>query len=151
MEYNECKQALYNSELIGNIPDSWKGEVPIIFEEYGEKKIGFLFSKVGDGKTKLKKMIVVSIENAKIVEYNARQLKENFQISTQSMKAIQINDYDIYFKQKQKYEEMISNIVNNKAVINKEFIQLTKEFFSTEQYEKIVFRIEKSLIKNYKI
>lgn len=147
MDYNRCKQALYNSEAMENIPDSWKEEVPIIFDECGIRKIGFLFSIVKNGKTKLKKMIAVSIENIEVVEYTIEQLKEKFQVSDQYLETISISDYDMYFSKKERYEGMFLDIINGNKNMKENLVQLTKELFSIEQYEKIVLRIGMNFYK----
>lgn len=149
MNYNECKQVLYNSDAIEKIPDSWKEEVPIIFDEHGKKKIGFLFSIVKNGKTKLKKMIAVSIENGEIREYTIEELQDLFQVSNQYLRAININNYDVYFLQKQEYEIIFSKIVEGNSYIDMNyFLELTKVLFSLEQYEHIISRIGKDFYKS---
>lgn len=141
MDYSKCKQALYDSEAMEKIPDRWKEEVPIIFDEFGKTKIGFLFSFCKNGKTKLKGMIAVSVEDMEVTEYTIEDLKEKFQVSDQYMEAAKIDDYDIYFSKRQLHESMISGVVNGNDKDMESVIQLTKKLFSIEQYEKIVLRI----------
>lgn len=141
MDYNECKQALYNSDAMENIPDSWKEEVPIIFEDSGIRKIGFLFSIVKNGKTKLKRMIAVSLKDIEVTEYTIEQLKEKFKVNDQYMEAVNVTDYDEYFLKKEKHESMLSDIASGNENMRGSFVQLTKELFSNEQYKGIVLRI----------
>ena len=147
MDYNECKQALYNSEAMEKIPDAWKEEVPIIFDEFGKRKIAFLFSFCKNKKTKIKRMIAVSVEDMEVTEYTIEELKENFHINDQYMEAVKIDDYDIYFLQKQQHESMISSVVSGNDNDMECVIQLTKKLFSIEQYEKIVLRIGEGFYK----
>lgn len=151
MKYSECKQVLYNSKNMLSIPDKWKEEVPIIFDEGEKRKLGFLYSIAKDGKVKLKKMIAVSTESAEITEYSIEELQENYYVSDQYLEAISIKDYDVYFSQKEEYETLISDIVDGDSCIKAEyFLQLTKALFSAEQFEKVVSRIGKEFYQKFK-
>ena len=69
------------------------------------------------------------------------QLKGKFKVNDQYMEAVNVTDYDEYFLKKERHESMLSDIASGNENMRGNFVQLTKELFSTDQYKEIVLRI----------
>ena len=152
MTYQECKQSLYNSEIMANIPDKWKEEVPfLVEEENGTKHIAFLYCSSKNGVTKIVGLILVSLDNLDVQVYSTEEIEGRFGASSQYCQALDIQNYTEYFNRKEQYERLFAKYVNSKGdVSTEEKVLLQKLFlsmFSKEQYEKVISYVGNSYIK----
>ena len=152
MTYQECKQSLYNLEIMADIPDKWKEEVPFLVEdENGTKHIAFLYCIPKNGVTKIAGMILISVDNLDVQVYSIEEIERRFGASLQCCQAIEIQNYTDYFNRKEQYEQRFAKFVNAKGNISGEEKALLKELFlsmfSKEQYDKVISHLGNSYIK----
>ena len=131
MTYQECKQSLYNSEIMANIPDKWKEEVPfLVEEENGTKHIAFLYCSSKNGVTKIVGLILVSLDNLDVQLCSAQEIKVRFGTSSQYCQEIEIQNYTEYFNRKEQYERLFAKYVNSKGDVSTE----EKYYFRSSSY-----------------
>lgn len=147
MDYHKCVQTLFASEEMANIPDSWKMEAPILFRDAGKRKIGYLFTQCINGRATVKLMLSVSTDDGKVTKYTTDKLKDDFQANIETLDAICIKDYDVYFQKKEEQEAIIGDVLDGNEISWEHLMELTKELFSPQQYEEIVLRIGKDFYK----
>lgn len=151
MTYQECKQNLYNLEIMADIPDKWKEEVPfLVEEENGTKYIAFLYCIPKNGVTKIAGLILISVDNLDVQVYSTEEIEGRFGASSQYCQALDIQNYTEYFIRKEQYEQLFAKYVNAKGNISGEEKVLLKKLFlsmfSKEQYNKVISYLGNSYI-----
>ena len=151
MTYQECKQNLYNLEIMADIPDKWKEEVPfLVEEENGTKYIAFLYCIPKNGVTKIAGLILISVDNLDVQVYSTEEIEGRFGASSQYCQALDIQNYTEYFIRKEQYEQLFAKYVNAEGNISGEEKVLLKKLFlsmfSKEQYNKVISYLGHSYI-----
>ena len=153
MTYQECKQSLYNSNVIADIPDKWKEEVPFLLVEGNNlKQIAFLYCSYKKKEAKIAGLILVSLDNLDVQVYSAQEIEERFGTNLQYCKALDIQNYTEYFFRKEQYEQLFAKYVNSNGNISREEKTLLKKLFlslfSKEQYDAVISCVGNSYINH---
>lgn len=141
MSYNDCKQALFNSSIIGDIPDNWYRDIPVLFVSDGIMYVGFLFWKSTNESITLKRMIAINAINNEIKVYSPEQISEIFGINYLAVEALTIEDHKQFLSDENKYEQMVERIVDNTTNDYLQLSTIAKQLYSEEQYKTIIQKI----------
>ncbi len=144
MSYKDCKQALFNSSAIGNIPDNWYKSMPILFALDNISYVGFLFWKSTDKNISLKEIIAVNTVNYKIQVYSIDQISDLFGLTNFIMNTLQIEDPKLYFAIEKEYEEVLESIVDMRTSDYSYLSILAKKIYSEDQYKMVLQKIGNS-------
>lgn len=141
MSYNDCKQALFNSSAIGDIPDNWYRDMPVIFVFDNIVYVGFLFWKSAKETVTLKRMISVNTSTNEIKVFSSEQMSKMFGLDQFTVKALTIEEREQYISAGKEYEQMVEHIIDNPTDDYSQFSNIAKQLFSEEQYEAIIQKI----------
>ncbi len=143
MNYKSIRTILYESEEILDIPDRWQEALPIIGiyqKELSDIFIYFIEAKM----IEIKRAIIISTYSGKISGLTAEEIQNVFGISTRELPSQEIIDYDNYFAEKCKYEQIYEQahdeIVRNPNSSNTHFknvSNLYKTIMGEEFYKEI--------------
>lgn len=130
MEYSDIKTILYQSEEIQLIPDKWGESVPFRCTVDGEEYDAFLYWNPSDRQAELKRMIGVNSNNGTVVVFSAQDLVERFDLQKLVFQIPPIEDYDVYFTDKDRYEELYAELCSSenayKKIGKEEYLLLSK-------------------------
>ena len=141
MSYNDCKQALFNSSAIGDIPDNWYRDMPVIFIFDNIVYVGFLFWKYAKETVTLKRMISVNTSTNELKVFSSEQMSKMFDFERFTVKALTIEDREKYISVGKEYEQIIGHIIDNPTDDYSKLSNIAKQLFSEEQYESIIQKI----------
>lgn len=141
MSYNDCKQALFNSSAIGDIPDNWYRDMPVLFIFDNIVYVGFLFWKSAKETMTLKRMIAVNTSTYKIKVISSEQMSKMFDFDQFTVKALMIEDREQYISVGKEYEQMIGHIIDDLTDDYSQLSNIAKQLFSEEQYKAIIQNI----------
>ena len=105
MDYSQIMNILYNSKEIANIVDSMERSVPFFCTVKGKETISFLYWETFDS-LELRKLLAVDSSSGEIYTLDREELAEGFGLSSLTFSPIVISDYDEYFADKDRYEEI---------------------------------------------
>ena len=141
MSYNDCKQALFKSSAIGDIPDNWYRDMPVLFIFDNIVYVGFLFWKSAKETMTLKRMIAVNTSTYKIKVISSEQMSKMFDFDQFTVKALMIEDREQYISVGKEYEQMIGHIIDDLTDDYSQLSNIAKQLFSEEQYKAIIQNI----------
>lgn len=149
MKYPEIKTILYQSEEIQLIPDKWGESVPFRCMIDGEEYDAFLYWNPSDRHVELKRMIGVNSNNGAVVVFSAQDLVDRFDLQTLVFQIPSIEDYDAYFAEKDKYEELYAKLCSSENAykeIGKEEYSLLSKLVGNDLLSNLFFRIAGSYV-----
>ena len=135
MSYKDCKQALFNSSAIGDIPDNWYRDMPVLFVFDNIVYVGFLFWKFTKETMTLKRMISVNTSTNELKVFSSEQMSKMFDFERFTVKALTIEDRE------KEYEQIIGHIIDNPTDDYSKLSSIAKQLFPEEQYEFIIQKI----------
>lgn len=141
MSYKDCKQALFNSSAIGDIPDNWYRDMPVLFVFDNIVYVGFLFWKFTKETMTLKRMISVNTSTNELKVFSSEQMGKMFDFDRFTVKALTIENREKYISVGKEYEQMIGHIIDNPTDDYSKLSNIAKRLFSEEQYKFIIQKI----------
>lgn len=105
MEYTLIKKQLFESNEIQRIPENWIRMPPVLCYLDGEIYDSFFFFQ-GSEQVILKSAILVSNSSGKVKKITVEEIIKIFDLLKFKFEKRKIEDYDVYFKYREKYEEL---------------------------------------------
>ena len=105
MKYCDIKQALYNSDVMEELPDSWKISVPFLCRIKKNTYDAFACT-VERENARLMKLLLVDSMTGKVDTLEPEEVVDLFGLDTLSCPAEPIGDYDRYLADKDQYEQL---------------------------------------------
>lgn len=149
LKYSEIKTALYNSTEIQEIPDKWEESIPFFCKIKEENVVAFLYWSVSDHLT-LRHMIGVNRESGKVIQLKHDELIELFSLGHDSIKPVEVRDYDKYFSDKERYEKIFSEYCDKNKTFSEnksETLNLLKSIVGIDLFENVFMFIAPEYIK----
>lgn len=127
MKYSDIKQALYNSEAMENVADGWHISVPFLCRIKKNTYDAFACT-VERENARLVKLLLVDSMTGKVDTMEPREVAETFGLDTLTCEADQIEDYDRYLADVDRYEELYdenySDLIRDLPVDNASALEL---------------------------
>lgn len=145
MKFSEVKTILYNSEEITNIPDKWEESIPFVSVVNGKAMDTFLYWNTCE-KLEIKLMIGIVKDTGDICVFDNEGIEEIFNTTSLSFSPIIIKDYDDYFSDKRRYEEIYERLClskDNYASFGSEALGLFKKIVGQELFDNLFSVIAK--------
>ena len=137
MKFSEIKTILYNSDEIKNIPDRWEESIPFISFINGKEVDAFLYWNTCE-RLEIKLMIGIDKGTGELFSLDKEKIKEIFSVTSLSFSPITIEDYDVYFSDKQRYETLFEGLClsnDNYALYGAEEYNLLKKIVGQELFD----------------
>lgn len=137
MKYSEVKNILYNSEEITNIPDKWEESIPFMCIVNEKEMHTFLYWNTCK-KLEIKLMIGIDKKTGQVYSFDKEKINQLFNVQTFSFLPIIIEDYDNYFSDKYRYEEIYETFClskDNYAQFGSEEYNLFKRIVGKELFD----------------
>ena len=150
MKFSEIKTILYNSEEIKNIPDRWEESIPFISVVNGKEMDAFLYWNTCE-RLEIKLMIGIDKETGELFSFDKEKIKEIFGVPSLSFSPITVEDYDVYFLDKQRYETIFDNLClsnDNYAQYGTEEYNLLKKIVGQELFDSFFSIVAKDYLSN---
>lgn len=150
LNYLEIKTALYNSTEIQQIPDKWEESIPFFCKIKEDNVVAFLYWSVSDYLT-VKQMIGVNRESGKVIQLKRDELIELFSLDCDAIKPVEVRDYDEYFSNKERYENIFSGFCDDNRSFAKnkhEALNLLKSIVGVDLFENVFTFIATEYIKD---
>lgn len=150
MKYLEVKTILYNSEEITNIPDKWEESIPFMCIVNKKEMDTFLYWNTCE-KLEIKLMIGIDKKTGQVYSFDKEKINHMFNVQTFSFLPIIIEDYDNYFSDKYRYEEIYETFSlskDNYAQFGSEEYNLFKRIVGKELFDNFFSIVAKEYLSN---
>lgn len=140
LNFAEIKTALFNSKEIQNIPDKWEESIPFFCTINGKETVAFLYWNISEHLV-IKQLIAINQNTKQIIMLKDTELTDAFGLRSLTYSPIVINDYDIYFSKKDRYEKVFSGLcASNKAFseYGQEMLTLLKYIMGDELFTQVI-------------
>lgn len=140
LNFAEIKTVLFNSKEIQNIPDKWEESIPFFCTINGKETVAFLYWNISDHLV-IKQLIAINRNTKQIIVLKDTELTDTFGLRSLTYSPIVINDYDIYFSKKDRYEKVFSELcTSNKAFseYGQEMLTLLKYIMGDELFTQVI-------------
>ncbi len=148
LNFAEIKTILFNSKEIQNIPDKWEESIPFFCTINGKETVAFLYWNISD-KLVIKQLIAINQSTKQIIMLKDTELVDTFGLKSLTYSPVVINDYDMYFLKKSRYEKVFSELcVSNKAFFEygQEILALLKYIMGDEFLTQVISLIAREYI-----
>lgn len=148
LNFAEIKTVLFNSKEIQNIPDKWEESIPFFCTINGEETVAFLYWDISDCLA-IKQLIAINQETKQTLLLKDTDLTDAFGLRSLTYNPIVINDYDIYFSRKERYEEIFSELCASNQAFPKygqEMLALLKHIIGDELFTQVISLIASEYI-----
>lgn len=125
MEFSSVKSTLFQSKEIRSIPDGWEESIPFRFIKNSIEYDAFLYWYPYNDQCAIKRMIAVSRNDGHIITLSATELAMTFSLNRLVYKIPTIDDYDEFFKDKDRYETLYIELCSS----NDDFDSVGKEMY----------------------
>lgn len=129
LNFAEIKTVLFNSKEIQNIPDKWEESIPFFCTINGKETVAFLYWNISDHLV-IKQLIAINQNTKQIIVLKDTELTDTFGLRSLTYSPIVINDYDIFFSKKDRYEKVFSELCDS----NKAFSEYGQEMLALLKY-----------------
>lgn len=105
MNYKSIRTILYESEEILDVPDRWQEALPILAMYQNELSDVFIYF-IENEVIEIKRAIIISTSSGNISVLTTDEILTSLGLIAKEFPSKKITDYDMYFAQKDEYEQI---------------------------------------------